>query len=216
MALVDAHYCFLYADVGCQGRISDGGVYKNTSLYQKIVSNELPLPPDAPLRGRRLPMPYVLVADDAFPLTNRLLKPFPGCHPKGSEQRIFNYRLSRARRIVENAFGIMVSVFRVFRSPMMLQPDNVATITMTCVLLHNFLRKSDSSSDLYAPPGSFDSEQDGQLVQGTWRTDGINNNCLKPFSRVGRKATIEAQQIRQEFANYFSTNGKVSWQHLYT
>jgi hypothetical protein len=39
LALVDADYCFLYADVGCQGRISDGGVFRNTILFQKIESN---------------------------------------------------------------------------------------------------------------------------------------------------------------------------------
>ncbi|XP_050542002.1 uncharacterized protein LOC126905910 [Daktulosphaira vitifoliae] len=32
MVLVNANYCFLYTNVGCQGRISDGGVFKNTSL----------------------------------------------------------------------------------------------------------------------------------------------------------------------------------------
>lgn len=33
MAVVDADYNFLFADVGCQGRISDGGVIKNTEFY---------------------------------------------------------------------------------------------------------------------------------------------------------------------------------------
>lgn len=50
-------------------------------------------------------MHFVIVADDAFPLTNYMMKPFPNRLQKGTPERAFNYRLSRARRIVENAFG---------------------------------------------------------------------------------------------------------------
>ncbi|KAJ8875092.1 hypothetical protein PR048_022983 [Dryococelus australis] len=39
--LVDANYTFLYEDVGCPGRISDGGVFKNTQLYRKLENRQL-------------------------------------------------------------------------------------------------------------------------------------------------------------------------------
>jgi len=32
-ALVDANYNFMFVDEGCQGRISDIGVFTNTELY---------------------------------------------------------------------------------------------------------------------------------------------------------------------------------------
>jgi len=115
-ALVDANYNFLYANIGYQGRISDGGVFKNTSLYKSIEEDQLMLPPPLPLSLREFHVPYVFLADDAFALRSHLMKPYSGIHEKGSKERIFNYRLSRARRVVENVFGIMASVFRVMRN----------------------------------------------------------------------------------------------------
>ncbi|CAH1998538.1 unnamed protein product [Acanthoscelides obtectus] len=121
MGLVDANYMFTYVDVGCQGRISDGGVFRNTVLGRKLEENRLMLPNDETLPNHtQTTFPYVFVADDAFALGPHLLKPFQGVYEAGSDERVFNYRLSRARRIVENAFGILASVFRVFRAPMLL------------------------------------------------------------------------------------------------
>ena len=54
---------------------------------------------------------YHVIGDDAFPLRNDIMKPFP-FRQLVHEQHIFNYRLSRARRTVENAFGIMANRFR--------------------------------------------------------------------------------------------------------
>ena len=66
---------------------------------------------------KTIPVPYALVADDAFPLTRHTMKPYATDLNKGSPKRVFNYRLSRARRIVENAFWLLVSLFRIFRKP---------------------------------------------------------------------------------------------------
>lgn len=76
LGIADANYRFLYVNVGCQGRISDGGVFKNTSFYKKHEKNELNFPKNEPLPGRTISLPYVLVADDAFPLTEHIIKPF--------------------------------------------------------------------------------------------------------------------------------------------
>nr|CAI5864825.1 unnamed protein product [Callosobruchus analis] len=110
-------------------------------------------------------------ADDAFALTINFMRPYAG-QLSQSPERVFNYRLSRARRIVENAFGIMASVFRVFRKPMQLKVDNVEKITKACVYLHNYLRKSKTSSSLYTRSGSFDNEEleNWTIIPGTWRS----------------------------------------------
>lgn len=108
LALVDANYKFVCIDIGSYGRNSDGGIFAHSSLGRALSAEQLKLPPDSPLPGAEQlgPAPFVMVGDEAFPLQTHLLRPFPGRHCP-PDQKAFNYRLSRARRIVENAFGIL-------------------------------------------------------------------------------------------------------------
>lgn len=114
MALVNSDYKFIFVDVGTNGRISDGGIYGSSKLNQKIINNTLNIPGPCPLPNRELPVPFVIVADDAFPLKEFIMKPYPRQDLWDNSKRIFNYRLSRARRTVENAFGILAARFRIF------------------------------------------------------------------------------------------------------
>lgn len=133
MALVDSDYCFTFADIGGQGRISDGGIFKNCILWQKIADDTISLPPDTPLPGRDINMPYVFLGDGAFALHRHILKPFPGNHDLGTVERTFNYKLSSTRVIVENVFGVLTSVFRIFQKPIEIDLPKVSLVTMTCV-----------------------------------------------------------------------------------
>ena len=119
LAIVDYDYKFIFTDVGCQGRVE----YIET-VYFIVRPNEnlLESPPDKSLpvsnnpyydAKNTEPMPYVFLGDDAFPLGKHCLKPYSqsGLTPI---KRIFSYRLSRMRRVTENAFGILTNRFRVF------------------------------------------------------------------------------------------------------
>nr|CAI5842559.1 unnamed protein product [Callosobruchus analis] len=212
-ALVDADYNFLYANVGCQGRISDGGVFKNTSLWKKIEDGSLTSIKPRPLPGRQKDIPYLILGDDAFALNENVMKPFAGVHQKGSAERIFNYRLSRARRVVENAFGILSAVFRVLRKPLLLQPDRAKTIVLTAIYLHNFLRQSTSSRNIYTPRGTFDSEENGKFIAGTWRQECTSTESLLSLKKVPRKSPRSAQEVRNEIAEYMMNDGRVPWQN---
>ena len=96
---------------------------------------------------------------------------------------------------------------------MLLHPDKAALVTMTCVLLHNFLRRSRTSRSLYSPSGTFDTADNGILVEGAWRQNSQSMSSLLPLHKVPRKPSEEAQEIRNEFANYFVNSGRVEWQN---
>ncbi|KAL4136381.1 hypothetical protein QTP88_007929 [Uroleucon formosanum] len=178
----------MYVDLGCQGRISDGGVFKNTKLYKKLENHTLNIPNPCALQiPYVVRVPYMILGDKAFALNDYTMTPFAGNPDSGSPERVFNYRHSRARRVVENAFGILSAVFRVLRKPMLLQPDVAAKVTMTTIYLHNFLR-SHASSEIYTPPGSLDTEKEGEVVNGRWRSDQQMTSML-PIRNVPRRTS---------------------------
>jgi len=92
------------------GKISDSSVFTNTELHKKLETKTLCLPQPVPLDGREKSVPYFFIGDEAFPFSKNLMKVYPGQHPKGSKERIFNYRVCRVQRVVENVFGLASSV----------------------------------------------------------------------------------------------------------
>ncbi|XP_023312981.1 protein ALP1-like [Anoplophora glabripennis] len=212
LAVVDGNYNFMFADVGCQGRISDGGVFKNSKLYKMINENSLGLPLPEELRGREMKVPYYFIGDSAFALCENLMKPYPGDHAPGSCKRIFNYRLSRARRVVENAFGISSSVFRVLRKPMLLEPAKAEIVVMSVIVLHNYLRTH--SRNLYTPPGSLDHEVNGVIIEGTWRNDeGMTS--MRHLRNAPKRSSSYVNEIRKEISEYCINEGVLPWQNTY-
>ena len=111
----DAYYKFTLVDNGDSGRHSDGSVYANSKLGHAIENNSLNIPRESRVGSKILP--YVFLANDAFGLKCHLMKPYPFTS-HDTEKRIFKYRLSRGRCIIENAFGIAASRFRVFHKPL--------------------------------------------------------------------------------------------------
>lgn len=218
LALVDANYCITYVSVGCQGRLSDGGVFAHSALKELLENSQLNLPNPSTLPGRTYPVPYVIVADDAFPLMLNVMKTYPGLQEKGSSKRIYNYRHCRARRVVENVFGILSVVFRVLRKPLLLEPEQAQKVVLACTHLHNFLRRSNSSSTSYTPSGTFDYEDTNTatLVPGQWRIEGMPTGTLLRLKRVPKKPTAIAREVRDEIRAFVNTpEGSVPWQYKY-
>lgn len=218
LAVVDASYKFIYVDVGCNGRVSDGGVFKNSTLFSALESNGLNIPSSKVLPGEEFHLPYMIVADDAFPLKHYLQKPYSQAGLT-NDKRIFNYRLSRARRVVENAFGILANRFRIFMTPISLAPEKVETIVLACCSLHNFLSATPTSQDIYIPQGSIDREDSGtySVIPGEWRQQQQPQG-LVPLERQGsNRHSNAAKEVRDYLCSYFNSEaGSVPWQNNLT
>ncbi|XP_061716959.1 uncharacterized protein LOC133524824 [Cydia pomonella] len=197
LALVDAHYRFIMVDVGAYGRNSDGGIYQESLMGTMFKNNELNVPPNRPLRQNTEPLPYTIVADAAFPLKPYLLNPYSKVKLVNNDpNKIFNYRLSRARRTVENAFGILRARFRVFQGPLQVQPYMADKIVLAACCLHNVLTR--------------DTQENEEIL-----TDEIdcNSTCFGNIRPTYRNPSQEAVQVREAYKNYFmSAEGQVPWQ----
>ncbi|XP_039304171.1 protein ANTAGONIST OF LIKE HETEROCHROMATIN PROTEIN 1-like [Solenopsis invicta] len=199
LAVVDANYKFIFVDVGKNGSSHDSVVFRESLLGVKLKENTLNLPPPKTLLNFNFKMPYVIVGDDAFSLHTNLMKPYPD-RSLTENRRIFNYRLSRARRIVENAFGILANRFRVLLNPIPLSVEKVETTTYACVLLHNFLLSKNVQRYI---PSEYRSENSKTPESGL---RSVNQ-------QRGNRSSVVAREIRNMFTEYFNTTGAVPWQY---
>ena len=126
-------------DVGDAGHQSDGGVLANSEFGYALENGTLGIPNDRPLPGTTEPnLPFVIVRDEVFPLKMTMLRPFPGKYLPEA-QAIFNYWLSRACRIIENSLGILAARWRLFRRPIIAEPERVVVYVKAAIALHNYL-----------------------------------------------------------------------------
>uniref|UniRef100_A0A1B6K9S4 DDE Tnp4 domain-containing protein n=1 Tax=Graphocephala atropunctata TaxID=36148 RepID=A0A1B6K9S4_9HEMI len=210
LAIVGATYRFLLVDFGTNGRISDGGVLQNTKFYEKLENDELTLPEPSNVTEKFQKVPYVFVADDAFPLTTKMLKPFRQAQLDSADKEIYNYRLSRARHVVENSFGILAARFRIFHTQINLEPENITRVVKATCALHNFLIAQQPTA--YAPPCSTYQEN----CDGTMSNPGLDSSesNMIPLQRLNQgNIGNAAKKLRNEYTSYFVNEGKVSWQN---
>ena len=106
MAICDANYCFTLFDLGQYGSNNDSGILANSKMGDLFKTNSLNVPGDSNLDDSSINLPDFLLGDEIFPLKKWLMRPYPGKNAS-EQEKIYNYRHSRARRCIENVFGIM-------------------------------------------------------------------------------------------------------------
>lgn len=192
MAVVDSNYYFRYIDVGSFGHEGDSNILKTTKLGKQIYQQALNLPQPVPLPNdlSGQPMPYVFVADEAFAMCENVMRPYPA-RKLTWQQRVFNYRLSRARRYVECGFGILANKWRILHRPIDVSIDMADIIIQACCVLHNFVR-----------------HRDGYNFEDTL-------SCpLESIPAIGTRGNNIGVETRDSFKSYFcSPAGSVPWQN---
>ena len=212
LAIAGPDYECLYADVGKNGRVNDGGVWNACKMAKSIENGTASLPQDSRIHENSLQMPYVLLGDDAFALKRYMMKPYPQKN-LSVDKRIYNYRHSRGRRISENLFGILANRWKIYHTKILLQPEKLESLVLTTLALHNMLRASSESRNVYSPFSLADSIGiDGSMVDGEWRRESeAGMFSLQPKS-TGSNSPLSAKQVRDNFKDYFVGEGAIEWQ----
>ncbi|XP_017492050.1 PREDICTED: putative nuclease HARBI1 [Rhagoletis zephyria] len=140
----DADGLFTSVECGFAGRNSDGGVFRISEFQHWLERTcDIPSPKELPLDESGIKFPYYYVADAAFPLRKNIMRPYPERN-LDNRKRIFNYRLSRARKNIECTFGMMTQTFQIFMSPIRCKKySTIISIVHCATVLHNYIRQKD-------------------------------------------------------------------------
>lgn len=185
-------------------------------MGKAIRESRFNIPPEQLIPSTEYTAPFVIVGDQAFPLLVNLMRPFPEKQViVDSQKEEFNYRLSRARRVSENAFGITTSLFPIFSRPIDLRSDDTRNnlIVSSCIL-HNMIR--DESADFFLKHKTNDTIVD--LEQNELMANNNNNienqiissdeNVIQTTSQMN-----SAIKARETFVHYFSSQGALKWRN---
>lgn len=196
LAIVDPYYKFLIVDIGNYGRHSDSGIFENSVFYNNYIARREILPAK-PLPGSTEPVPQVLIGDEGFALKPYLMRPFPKNSVVNDERkRRFNYRLCRARRVVENAFGILTEKWRVYHRPIECKVETAICIVQATCCLHNYVRIQDGHrQDTTATTAATTQPETTSQLE-----------ALAPLRRTNQRSSNLACNVREKFVSYFNNN----------
>ena len=188
-ALVDHRYCFMDINIGWPGSVHDARVLANSELYQRGQMGVLF--PEQPKQIEGVSVPLLILGDPAYPLLPWIMKPYTDTGRLSRQQSGFNYRLSRARVVTENAFGRLKARWRCL---MKRNDTNIAmmpTVVAACAILHNMC------------------EIHGDKFNEEWLLDVSDSQSQAHAQNMdGQQAVAErqAEKVRTALAKYFVSN----------
>ena len=163
-------------------------MFDGSSLQRALACRSDVFPP-TPCPGDDRPFS----ADDAFLLQDIIMKPF-SYKDMLYARRIYNYRLSRARRVVENAFGILTNKFPVFITKIALEPEKVTKLVLAACALHNTLITSGTAD--HKKPDTHN------ITPGSWREDKVLEQAALP---VGTNVTVREKSQQEYLVKYVNS-----------
>ena len=135
-AVVDCKYLYRDVVIGWPGSVHDARVFTNSSIFKKGNEGNL-FPDDLTMEIHGTELSPIIVADPAYPLLPWVLKGFQRKDDQPRRERVFNYRLSRARMTVENTFGRWKGRFIRFRKCVDMEVPALVNVVLASCILHN-------------------------------------------------------------------------------
>ena len=184
-AVVDSDYLFRNVNVGWPGSVHDSRVFVNSSLYQMVMDKKILQGEARSLSGHAVP--FYLVGDSGYPLLTWLMKPYAHHHDLTSHQKHYNYRISRARIVSENAFGRLKARWRRLAKQNDMHIMNIPNVITACCILHNLC------------------EVHGEEFDEQW-IEQYNEPQELVSAPVDDHDFEDAEQIRQALMNHLNTH----------
>lgn len=123
-AMCTADYRFCAVSTISPGSTNDWVAWLRSSLHKAVG---------------RLPSPYHIIGDAAYPVSEKLLTPYPGKNlPPGKDS--FNFHLSQLWVKIEQSFGILVSTWGILWRPLRMESAGRGDLITALFCLHNFLQ----------------------------------------------------------------------------
>ena len=186
--VVDHKYHFTDIYIGCPGSVHDARVLAHSSLYEKAIGENLLPSSSRSIAGESVPL--FILGDSAYPLMTWLMKPFPHNSMLSDQQKIYNYRTSRARIVVENAYGRLKGRWRRLMKKNEMDVRNIPVVISACCVLHNMC------------------EIHGDTFNDSWlqQDNTQNSQYRQPPTIVHHGGTASRRKkIRDALVTYFST-----------
>ena len=183
-AVVDSRYLFRDVVVGWPGSVHDARVLSNSTLYKKGVDNAL-FNEVEPRNIQGKDIPPLILGDPAYPFLPWLMKRYPENNNTPREQRVFNYRLSRARMTVENTFGRFKGRFKRFSKRVDMEVSSLVDVVLSSCILHNVC------------------EAQKNECLPHWVDQEFNQQLHAPEGRDVDLDIADAEDIREALAAYF-------------
>ena len=184
-ALVSHDYTFLDVYIGWPGSVHDARVLTNSQIFHETEAGRLFPNITKSINGKDIPL--LVVGDPAYPLLPWLMKPYSDTGQLTDKQRRFNYRLSRARIVVECAFGRLKGRWRSLLKRNDMNIHFLPTYVAACCILHNICEIHN------------DSFNDEWMVH----QQEINMSNSSATTASSNSATTSAACIRETLSDFF-------------
>lgn len=191
MGMVDPKSRFIWASVGCPGSNHDSIIFRSTDLFARLIEGYIFPAYSKLIEG--INVPFMILADSAFPHFPWIQKPYTNA-VLSEKQHYFNYRLSRARMIVERAYGMLKSRWRVLHRRCDSNKETMKIKTLACIVLHNicidFGENISNDLDLTINPAT----------QQRRPRDAIQELLIMTNSPPIRSSPVAAEKVRNALA----------------